>query len=379
MDKKKILLIGDANSIFIFNYAFWLKKIRPDYQIDIFATAPIKEENIKYFDNIIRIDQFPNFNRINRIKGIRRILLLSLYNELLKNLPDYDYFHIHFVSPLRYSLIRMLKNRKKGKIVLSIWGSDLYRLNPIDKISFKKVCNLADLISMANPQTINYFKSTFNWKKNNLLECRFGLHPLELIEKTINSSVECKQLLNLDANKITITIGYNLSTAQQHIKIIKQFESEELLSLKDKIQLVLPLSYGGTTEGKNKIISKLNDLPYEYHIFDSYMTDNEIVYLRKASDIMIQVQLTDQFSGSMQEHLFAGSVVITGSWLPYQQIKEKGIQFVEIEEISQLKTILPTIIENFESYKSKTDKNKVIISELSSWGNNIEYWAQLYQ
>ena len=109
------------------------------------------------------------------------------------------------------------------------------------------------------------------------------------------------------------------------------------------------------------------------------MNGSEIALIRKATDIMIQVQTTDQFSGSMQEHLYAQNVVITGSWLPYKAMKNEGIYFEEIRNIAEITDLLPEIIRNCSTYESKTHQNTEIISNLSRWENNIQAWSKLYQ
>jgi glycosyltransferase involved in cell wall biosynthesis len=379
MAKIRILLVGDGNSIFVTSYAKWLKKENIDFQVDIFSTSVIRDENTSFFDRVIRIEQYPHFYFINKYKGIRRILLISIYRKVLKDLPAYDFVHFQFISPLRFSLINLIKRTTKSKIVLSIWGSDLYKLNPIDKISFKNICLKADKISMANPQTIEYFKSVFNWKKDNIRECRFGLSPLENITELSLDKAACKEELGWNKDKLAVVIGYNAALGQQHLRILEQLSHDQIIALKEKILLVLPLSYGGSASYKKDISSAMRELPFEYISYQQYLSDFEIACLRKASDIMIQLQVKDQFSGSMQEHIFAGNVVVTGKWLPYKSMKDLGIYFEDIEDVADLKDMLPEIIRNFRLYQEKTSCNEAKIADLSLWGNNISNWSKLYK
>lgn len=379
MEHVRVLLIGDGNSIFVTSYALWLKRKCADFQVDVFSTSVIREENTVFFDRVFSIEHYPHFYFINKYKGIRRILLISIYRKVLKDLPEYDFVHFQFISPLRFSLINLFHSKTKSKIILSIWGSDLYKLNPVDKITFKNICLKADKISMANPQTIAYFKATFNWKKDNIRECRFGLSPLENIKELSIDKMACKRELGWNTDKLAVVIGYNAAQGQQHLKILEQLSHDQIISLKDQIMLVIPLSYGGSASYKSEIISAVKKLPFEYIVYQQYLSDFEIACLRKASDIMIQLQVKDQFSGSMQEHLFAGNVVVTGKWLPYKSMKDSGIYFEDVEELTDLKAILPEIIRNFRQYQEKTIYNEVKIAELSLWGNNIKNWVELYQ
>jgi hypothetical protein len=108
------------------------------------------------------------------------------------------------------------------------------------------------------------------------------------------------------------------------------------------------------------------------------MTDEAIAYLRKATNILIQTQKTDAFSGSTQEHLFAQSVVITGEWLPYQSLKEKDIYFETIDSMTSLSKKLSDVIDNYaeiqEIVKLKNTPEKF---KGSLWSECIKGWYEV--
>ncbi len=376
--KLKILLVGDANSIFISNYAKWLKSENPNFNVDILTVASVKENVTDYYDKIIDLTKLEGFAYIDRLKGLRRILLIILYLRILPSIQNYNFIHFHFISPLRYSFISLVKYFTRAKLILSVWGSDMYRLNRLDKTGFLNSCKKADLISFGNPESINFFKANYGWKKNNVMHCRFGLAPLDSLASLGKSKIECKKELGWNVEKYAIAIGYNLSTGQQHLKIIDQLKSPQMLKFSDKIELVFPVSYGGNSSYKQQLLNELLSLPYPFFIYDQYLYDAEIACLRKACDVMIQLQTTDQFSGSMQEHIYAGNVVVTGSWLPYQPMKERGIYFEEVNDIKDLKELLPQIIENYAGFSKKTIQNENLIAEMSLWKNTIHTWTELY-
>ena len=377
--KVKILIVGDPNSIFVSNYAYWLRRTNQNFEVDILAVNKTKPENEALYQNIIPLTDSKYFQLIDKYKGIRRLLLIPLYYKLLSQFKDYQFIHFHFVSPLRYSLVSLLKRKTNSKIILSVWGSDLYRIMKIDYRNFKNTCLKADMISFANPESIEYFKTKFNWEKQNLHICRFGLSPLESINKLKLSKAECKEKLGWSSSKLSLTIGYNLSEGQQHLKVIEALQSQKLKSLKEKLILIFPIAYGGSAIYKEKLVKEIEKLDFECLIYEKYMNDSEIAVLRKATDIMIQVQTTDQFSGSMQEHIYAKNVVITGSWLPYKAMKNEGIYFEEIGNIPEIADFLPKVIENYNYYEEKTYQNTEIIYKLSSWENNIDTWSKLYK
>lgn len=377
-NKIRLLLVGDANSIFITNYALWLKNTKSNFETDILTLTEIKPENQVYYNRVISLSDFPSYHSFYKFKGVRRIVLHFFYAHIISKLRDYQYVHFHFISPLIYSLIGLIKQRTNSKIILTIWGSDLYRIFKIDKSLFRKSCQHADSISFTNKESLEFFKKNYNWPKPNLYECRFGLSPLENISELKLQKNECKTELGWDNNRLSVAVGYNLSKGQQHLKILEALRQNEIHTIKDKIQLVFPLGYGGSVEYKKEVLAAIGQSGFEAIIIDKYLSNREVVLLRKATDIMIQVQTTDQFSGSMQEHIFAGNVVITGNWLPYKKLKESGVYFEEVNSIAELPDKLTEIVRNYKSCELKAQHNHEPISMLSRWKNTIDSWMILY-
>jgi hypothetical protein len=93
---------------------------------------------------------------------------------------------------------------------------------------------------------------------------------------------------------------------------------------------------------------------------------------------MIQVQTTDQFSGAMQEHLYDGNHVITGSWLPYDLLKRKGVLFDQINHMDELPATIRRVFVNYATNSSLRKKNATIMHEISAWEHTIDDWLKLY-
>lgn len=380
MTENRILIIGDANHQFITNYAFWLKReLGVDTTIDILSNSPIKNSSLRFFDNSFQIDFNSScYKLFSKIIGVRRIYRFLLYRKLIISLKKYHFIHFHFIDVDSFYLTNIFKKRHSSKIILSIWGSDLYKLKKRNENHFIQLINEANIITFTNEKSSEYFKAKFNWTKDNIRICRFGLAPLENLKRLNLSKSECKRNLGIEDNKIIITVGYNLSPAQQHLKILEQFEKEDLKLLKDRVVLIFPVTYGGSLKYKEELFKKIKELPFKYYIFDSFLSDEEIALIRKASDIMIQLQETDQFSGSMQEYLFTGNIVITGSWLPYGTLKEEGVWFIEINELNELVHVVPEQVNLYNDFFAEKLRNSQAIAKLSSWKKNILDWVDLY-
>lgn len=376
---KNILLIGNGNHQFINNLSWWLKCSNTNYQIDILSILPVEKDKKEFYHSVYIIYNIVLFYRvINKIKWLHRICRFIKYRKLIRRLPKYDIINFHFIEEEFYSLTRMLKKNTTSKIIYSIWGSDMYCLKAEDTKHFINSCELVDYITFTNRKSLEHFCKNFNWKKDNLNLALFGSNALEELKKLEVTKDKCKDLLGWNKDKLAITIGYNLSSAQQHLKILEYFDREELKILKNRIELIFPITYGGNKKYKHQLLNRINSLPYRTWVYDSFLDDRNIALIRNASDIMIQLQPTDQLSGSMQEYLYTRNVVITGSWLPYAVLKEKGAWFIEIDEFMELLIVLPELINNYSLFVDKTEKCRNAITELFSWNNNIHSWINLY-
>jgi len=208
--------------------------------------------------------------------------------------------------------------------------------------------------------------------------CRFGLAPLEVLRKLDLNKMECRKHLELPEDSLILTVGYNNSPAQQHIEILNSIQKRRR-EVPENLFLVFPMTYGATDKYRKTVRKHLEQHGFRYKIFDKFMPDEEMAMLRRASDLMIQVQITDQFSGSMQEHLYTENVVITGDWLPYGTLDEKGIFMLKVSSVEEVGEKLVYALNNLDSLKEKCKKNPEIIWELSSWEKNIHSWIDMYE
>ena len=96
------------------------------------------------------------------------------------------------------------------------------------------------------------------------------------------------------------------------------------------------------------------------------------------TDVMIHVQTTDQLSSTMMAHLYNGNVVLAGSWLPYSDIKKKGIKLYDVDGFEDLGSKLQDVVENISEYKNTCEANKQKVYEFSSWEYCIRDWYNIY-
>lgn len=313
---------------------------------------------------------------------MNKLIYFLVIKDLINNLDNYDVIHIHYFNPI-YTFFAKDIRRKSKILCVSYWGSDFYRVSNKERDKQRKILDLADVITFTNDRMekdfLNYHNDVY---KDKIEICRFGLKSLEYIN-IFENNIEFMEKeeafykkYNIEKDCIYITCGYNSIPAQQHEDIIKQISTLNK-EYKRNIIFLFPMTYGDM-EYKNKIKQMLSSTDFKYVVFEDYMGHDEIAVLKKISDIMIHVQATDQFSGSMQEELYAGNIVVNGNWLRYDILKQMGGFFLEINNMNEINDKLIYSIEHLEELKKKCRVNKKIIWELSSWDSNIEKWWSIY-
>jgi len=370
---KKILLVGDGNHQFLRYLVVWLKKFNSDQLIiDILSTTIIIEDSL--YDHIYYVENNPKI--INKIPKIRSLWFRKQFMRQFKSLyHNYDIVNFHFISSL---FLHIAKIKFSTKIILSFWGSDFYRSNKINKRILRKLMYNSNSITVTNPQMKKDINDYYNNFNKHIEIVRFGLEPLEDIKNGKGSKVVSKKALELKDDKIIVCVGYNKSPHQNHIEILRSIESKLTQAEKNNIIIILPLTYSGNSKYLDELNIFLSDYTIKYKTFLKFMTNEEVAALRKATDIFIQLQTTDQFSGSMQEHMYAKNIIITGSWLPYQILEDKNVYFHKIDNVDDIGNKLQWCMMNFDSEQVKVDKNDEIIYQLSAWPNVITDWNRLY-
>lgn len=328
------------------------------------VTANLNFSNNHFIDKIIFLP----------IKFFKYIMIKKMIKRYLKA----DIIHIHYLSPTNRFFWKSFKKNSK-KIVISIFGSDFYRIDNKKRLKLKKLIKECDALTFTNKfmaiDFINFYNDIEIENKIHIIP--FGLKPLDILKDKFITVKQSKTDLDLPDDKIIVVAGYSSHSVHQQETIIELLNKMDY-NYKDRIFLILPMTYGDNDYRLKieKIIKKVN---IRYRIIKNFMTYEDVAKLRVATDIMINLPISDQFSGTMQEHLYAGSIVITGSWLPYSIFWEKGAYAEVINDINDLTNKFIYVIKHLDELREKTKINKKIIWELSSWENNVKKWDKFYK
>ena len=336
----KILILGCANSIYIINFIKFLKRENPLAKIYLWGpetNSAVNDDNFfscleewYFFDDIIRYNKIPIINRIERA------LLWRKHFELFSGSRFFDIINIHFVSE-SYSYLLDVMREKSSKIVLSPWGSDVYRIGRISQFVLKHLYRNADYVSGVDNRFTKDVMRIFKVPKSKIAFFDLGSATIDYIldNKTMVTTEEAKRNLGI-GGFYTITLGYNASPAQQHLKSIDAIAKIKN-KLPENLALLFPFTYGGSPEYKQSVKDTCKGKGIKAFFFENFLELPELFMLRQATDMFIHVQTTDANSTSFGEYLLCGKKIINGSWLRYDELELDGnLPFFEVQEIDKL-------------------------------------------
>lgn len=311
-------------------------------------------------------------------KFIRKGLSV-FYNRnslILRLVSYYNIVDIHFYSDIYHDLIPKFIHKKKN-VKITIWGSDLYRTDK--KCELKRIRNfeLVDSVCVATEQMKNDFSKRFGDFKSKISVVPFGIGRYRIIDEM--PSVDAKRhfipLLYID--RLVLVCGYNGSKAQQHEWMVNSLMKLPI-AIKERLFVIIPMTYGGTLEYVEHIKQLMNDINIPYKILSNYLCNREVAQLRIASDIVLNIQITDAFSASLQEHLYAGNILIIAEWLKYSTLDENSVFYLKAKECNITKMIEYSV-ENFQYLKMKSCYNKEKMYKISAWESVCQSQVNIYK
>lgn len=386
----KILIIGDGNSIHLYNF---IKVVLSDFEkneITLFDMS-IKNSNVEaynfYTKNRVKVILNNSFldlvgsNLMKDIPKIRSGIYKRKLHNRVKKLGDFDYCLLHFVDSLKSYLV--YKHKKQFKRIIPIfWGSDLLR-NPnletkeyerLFKISYKIIFNTENM----KREFSSFYGSRFTGKSEVIKFPTLSFNKIDELENQMSFN-DIRTQLNLPLDKYVVVCGHAGSMADQHEQLVEAISHCDE-SVLDKCHFVFPMTYGedNLIEYREQISKLMKKKEIKGEILRDYLVNKEMLKYMISADVHINVSKTDAFSGIMQENLYSGSFVIYGKWLNYLEIENSGIIAYPIKKISDVSRELDKLIMEFNELKQELKKNRKLISNISSpdiiktlWKNKV--------
>ncbi len=345
-----------------------------------------KRFNTKFeLEEINLENEMSSFEKINEIREYKKltkfgkIIYWIRFNGFLYKKYSYlkgSVVNIQFVNSNYVFLLPFIK-KIFSKVIISFWGSDLLRQEKKQYLKLRLLSNNADIISFETPEFSRIFKTKIGYKYDAKIKlARFGVSLLSEIDAITDEEIGAfLKKYKINRSKTVVAVGYNRTEAQQHIPVIDSIIKANID--RNKVFFVFPWTYGiDDNEYKKAIVSRVND-KYDYAFIEEKLSNIEVAALRCATDIMIQVQTTDVMSSSMLETLYAQNEIITGKWLPYQDIYNKGVSMNTVNDANEVGETLNNILAK-RMDNEILENNKKTIKSLYAWNNSIDTWIDLY-
>ena len=351
------LIIGDANSMHIFNYVKTvLGQGRFKVSLLTLSTMRVREEYRDYYlkNNITLYSIAEKYGGDvpNKTKKERICNFIKKY-RLVKSIPRFDVCHIH--SVYKTSLLFYQWNRKKFKyFIASYWGGDIEnKSKPLVRLR-QKCFQSADIITVTAQQTLNDFHNIYGDKFDDKLRiCRFATAGIEYVKKVFEEKTveECKEIVGFPKNKFCITCGYS-AYAEQHQDIMVKQISSLPQELKDKIFISVPMQYGKfEKQYMDDVYSALEQSGCEYTVLREYFSFEKKAAEAIATDLYLHMRDTDAFSNSLKEQVYAGTSVVIGNWLKYPELEQMDARIIWTDSFDELPKIIKKYLNHSKEKK----------------------------
>ena len=377
----KACIIGDSNSIFIKQFIEYVLLDDPGNQVVLIEENSTNPDYIKFYqEKGVALEN--RINRCNRITAkipkIRSTLANYLWCKyILKKYGAFDFVHVHGLNYSRGNLGLYLRKATK-KLAITVWGDELFRADAKMLRDYRKYYDAADCITVSTSDMHRDFLKAYGHRYDNILHMnKFAvgiLDRIDQVKRDYTRQALCKEFGIDDPDKLLVFMGHNGRPAQRHGELTQALQ-ELPQALKEQITLVYTMTYGVPNQSYlDDLISQVDKLGCSYVVLREFMNEDTAAKLRSLCDIMLHAQLTDAFSASLCESLYAGAVILNGSWLVYHDLPDCHERFVEYDQMEQIPEKLSHVIENYSVYKQKASQNREVIRNLCSREITTQRW-----
>ena len=385
MKMKLLMIVGQADDIFIVNMAKWLKKTM-DIEIDIIAHTQDKNsqtDDVSYYHSVDIMSQRFLFETI---PFVRRFTLDWDKNRKLRKLLKgryYDIIHCHFIAGMLAGA-DFLKNHCK-KLYFTFWGGETQRSKywGSNKIFRKKFTNI--LRKYSDGIVNGGIGLSKKWSDGDWIPTiyygSFGSSSIDYLYDMMQKSTKenAKTYYNIPVNKVSVQICYSGKPIHRQFEIIEcLIKKPELIPY---IHIVAPMTRGADATFVEDLENRLKNSGYSYTIIkDRFLTDVEIATLRFAVDVVLQLSIWDGYSRSIIECLCAGSILIYGDWLNYRlPFQKDGFSGEEVRSIDKAVEKLNEYIKFTDKYKTMIETNQFVGKTKYRWAECIKDWKAVYE
>ena len=305
-------------------------------------------------------------------------VLFTIFNKrkaLLQIAEGYDIIDFHSFIAEYDSMIKELSQKKTIKV--TFWGSDFYRATADRREQQRSAMKFVSTIQIGTKAMKDDMMEHFGEFESKVSIANFGLQQFDMITEVKKTNVAPQYKIGQLQDKLMVVCGYNGSAAQQHLLLINAFKELPAV-LKDKIFLVFPLTYGADADYIKELDLALNQINIPFTLITKHLSEMDMIKLRIETDFVVNIQKTDAFSGSLQQHLFAENLVLVGDWLPYSVLDDHQV-VVKRTNLENLSESITTCVGNFDALKIEAQGNAEKMAEISSLKITGQRIAAIYK
>ena len=355
-----VLIMGCSDSRHVYNF------------INVVLSDPLEFDDISIF-NVAHIDHEPKeFEDYYQTRNIRvlnpskkpstKVGVLNsalnftertwaLHQHLKSN--HYDYLIVHYCCWQAMRWVNLFGNSFQ-KIFLVFYGGDVLRSRLVNKKFFQK--EKAMLIQFPQKMVRSYFEA----------------QPI-LPEK--------EQVLNefgIPANKVVVICGHTATRAERYEQVILELAKTPRY-ITNNCYFIFMMTYA--PEEYLSYQHEIEEMLIRHHIpgcvLKEYLDYLQIQKLHSVSDIHITNIVTDALSCFLQEQMLAGSVVIYGKWLHYDDIENDHFYAIPFDNIGCLSETFINTFNNLTDLKELCKRNREGIINLASEETISGEWNNL--
>lgn len=352
-ERKRILLLGDINSIHLQK---WIIGLKDDFNLAVFSLDPLEKKNDELDNVLIYSNDTKTANKKGKLSYLKS---LKRFRKLHRELNP-DFVHAHYASS--YGLIGALLNPKTYYI--SVWGSDVYEFPKrsfIHKFVFKWTVNKAAKLFSTSK---NMKLELQNYTKKDINVIPFG------IDLTLFKKLEEK---NQDDTFVIGTIK----------SLQKIYGIDILLNVFSEFNKNIPNSkciiYGKGSEEKN-LIELTKTLNIENNVeFKGFILNDEVPKAISQMDVFCVLSRQESFGVAAVEASACGIPVIAANvgGLPEVVVNNETGYIVE-HDVEQIVSRLIELHADSNLRDKMGQNGNAFVSDHYDWKENVETMKSFY-
>ncbi len=298
---------------------------------------------------------------------------------------------------------------ERDRVAVILWLSiDLFWLAPLLKIRFERVVGVAfgsdilrrvpnrdawlrfglrrlDAIAATNDNVMQVILNGFpEFMHRDRRIIRFGLPVFDAIDRLRTQGVtpqKARTQLGYAPESTLISLGYSASKGQRQLELIDYFS--QYVGTFSEVDFIVPVQYGSpeVIAAVKAACHRINAILPEarFHPLTAFHDPENSALMRLATKVLINHSISDAFSGTVQEVIYAGNLVLAAEHLPYQRMPGFGSAILSYAVLDECTAALsPQALESWsQAAREAHGPTREALSAISSWDAVMPDWLSL--